>query len=590
MFGHQLLLPGARRRPHRLPARPRRQPLASNGSLMTAPGIAQRLKALRARGGRLVVVDPRRTETAAIADRAPLHPPGHATRCCCSAMLHALFDEGRLRPAALPRSRDGLDAAAAAAGALPARARGGRHRHRGRRRSARLARDFAAAPRPSATAASASPRRSSAGLPRGSSTCSTLVTGNLDRAGRRDVHAARRRPRGARARRIGQRGALRQAARSRVRGLPEFGGELPVAVLAEEIADAGRGPDPRAGHLRRQPGAVDAQRRPARPGARRRSSSWSSIDIYLNETTRHAHLILPPTSPLEHDHYDLVFHALAVRNTASYSPPLLPAPAGARTTGRSSSSWLAAARAAAAPATRWPRLGGAAGRDGSTRLLQAGPYGARSGVHARRSACAAAGARRTASTSGRCGLPARAPVHRGPDASTACPRAIPGELERLAAELAVRRRSRCAAADRPAPAAQQQLVDAQQPAPGEGPRPLHPAHAPRRRRRARPARRRSASRVRSRVGAVERRARGDATRCMPGVVSLPHGWGHDRDGHAARRRRAARRRQRQRPDRRALIDAPPATPRSTACRSRYAPRATDAALRRAPSGPGPALR
>ena len=98
--------------------------------------------------------------------------------------------------------------------------------------------------------------------------------------------------------------------RSRVRGLPETLGDLPAAMLAEEIETPGRRAGARARHLRRQPGAVDAER-PA-PRARRSSSStsWSSIDLYVNETTRHADVILPPAWTLAEDHVDLLFAEL----------------------------------------------------------------------------------------------------------------------------------------------------------------------------------------------------------------------------------------------------------------------------------------
>ena len=92
----------ARRRPHAiflliLGA----NPLASNGSLMTAPGIEKRLKAIRARGGRIVVVDPRRTETAALADRPPRHPPGRrrtrsSPRCSTCSSPRERLRPGRL--------------------------------------------------------------------------------------------------------------------------------------------------------------------------------------------------------------------------------------------------------------------------------------------------------------------------------------------------------------------------------------------------------------------------------------------------------------------------------------------------------------
>jgi len=128
--------------------------------------------------------------------------------------------------------------------------------------------------------------------------------------------------------RIGQRGHFDRG-RSRVRGLPEFGGEWPAAVLAEEIETPGDGQvralvtssgnpvlsTPNGGRLERALASLDFM---------------LSIDLYLNETSRHAQLILPPTFALECSHYDLVFHALAVRNTAKFSEPLFSPPHGAR--------------------------------------------------------------------------------------------------------------------------------------------------------------------------------------------------------------------------------------------------------------------
>jgi len=113
---------------------------------------------------------------------------------------------------------------------------------------------------------------------------------------------------------------------SRVRGLPAYGGELPVAALAEEILTEGEGQiralltvagnpvlsTPNGSQLERALESLDFM---------------AAVDFYINETTRYADIILPPTSALEHDHYDLVFNLLAVRNVARYSPPLLdPAP------------------------------------------------------------------------------------------------------------------------------------------------------------------------------------------------------------------------------------------------------------------------
>ena len=115
--------------------------------------------------------------------------------------------------------------------------------------------------------------------------------------------------------------------RSRVRGLPEYGGELPAACMREEIETPGDG------QIR---AFVTIAGNPvlSTPDGRRLGEAFDSldfmaaIDIYLNETTRHADVILPPTTALERDHYDLVFHALAVRNTARFSPAVFAKPDG----------------------------------------------------------------------------------------------------------------------------------------------------------------------------------------------------------------------------------------------------------------------
>ncbi|MEO7965566.1 MAG: molybdopterin dinucleotide binding domain-containing protein, partial [Gemmatimonadaceae bacterium] len=117
--------------------------------------------------------------------------------------------------------------------------------------------------------------------------------------------------------------------KSRVRGLPEFGGELPVAALAEEMDTPGEGQV----HALVTHGGNPVLSTPN--GARldtalAKLDFFVAIDFYVNATTRHAHVMLPPTGPLERDHYDIVFHALATRNTAKYSPPMVRRPAHAR--------------------------------------------------------------------------------------------------------------------------------------------------------------------------------------------------------------------------------------------------------------------
>ena len=115
--------------------------------------------------------------------------------------------------------------------------------------------------------------------------------------------------------------------RSRVRALPEFAGELPVATLADEIRTPGAGQVRALLTLSGNPvsstpdGAGLAE-------AIRTLDFVAAVDIYVNETTRLADVILPPTGALERDHYDLVFHTLAVRNTARFTPALFEKPAG----------------------------------------------------------------------------------------------------------------------------------------------------------------------------------------------------------------------------------------------------------------------
>jgi anaerobic selenocysteine-containing dehydrogenase len=326
MFGHQLLLP--------VPDLDRTDfflvlganPLASNGSLMTAPGVERRLKALRARGGRLVVVDPRRTETAALADQhLPIRPGTDALLLL--ALLQVLFDSSDLvRPGRLGAFTDGLDvvkdlvkpfppeAVSAATGLTPETVRA-------------LAFSFARAPSAVAYGRVGTSTQEFGGLATWLVTVLNVVTGNLDRPGGAmfthpavDLLAL--------ADRLGQRGHFDKG-RSRVRGLPEFSGEYPVATLADEILTPGEGQvralvtlagnpvlsTPNGSRLERALAGLDFM---------------VSIDFYLNETTRHAHLILPPTFALEHSHYDLVFHALAVRNTVRFSPALFEKAEGAK--------------------------------------------------------------------------------------------------------------------------------------------------------------------------------------------------------------------------------------------------------------------
>ncbi|MCU1279131.1 MAG: molybdopterin-binding oxidoreductase [bacterium] len=325
MFGHQLLMP--------VPDVDRTSfllvlganPLVSNGSIMTAPGIAKRLEALRARGGRLVVVDPRRTETAAVADQHLFIQPG-GDAYLLLALLHTIFAEGRAAPGRLGANSDGL----AVIQRLAARFSPARVAARvgiAAERIGKLARDFAAAPSAVCYGRVGVCTQEFGGLAAWLINVLNLVTGNFDRAGGSMLTTPAADLVGL-ASRLGERGHF-GVWKSRVRGLPEFGGELPVAALAEEIETPGDG------QIR---ALVTHAGNPvlSTPNGARLSRALAgldfmvSIDIYRNETTRHAHLILPTSFGLERDHYDLAFYALAVRNVARYVAPILAPPPGVR--------------------------------------------------------------------------------------------------------------------------------------------------------------------------------------------------------------------------------------------------------------------
>jgi len=325
MFGHQLMMP--------VPDVDRTHfflmlganPLASNGSLMTAGGIGRRLKELKARGGRLVVIDPRRTETAAIADQhLAIRPGGDAPLLL--AMLHVLFAERLIKLGKLESFSDGLPSIEAVAARFPPErvaARTGLAAELIRK----LARDFAGAPSAVAYGRVGACTQEFGGLAAWLVVVLNAVTGNLDRAGgfmfptpAADLVAI-----SGRTGDVGHFGVWK----SRVRGLPEFGGELPSATLAEEIDTPGDG------QIR---ALITVAGNPvlSSPNGARLSKALAgleymvSVDLYRNETTRHANLILPTSFGFERDHYDLAFYALAVRNAARHVEALIPPPPGVR--------------------------------------------------------------------------------------------------------------------------------------------------------------------------------------------------------------------------------------------------------------------
>jgi anaerobic selenocysteine-containing dehydrogenase len=318
LYGHQLMVPVADIDRTSYLLMLGANPLASNGSMMTAPGFARRLKALQGRGGRVVVVDPRRTETAAVADEHLFIRPG-TDAAFLLALIHEVLEAGTPAPAAyvdgLGRLRELVadwtpDRVAPVTGI-------------GADDIRRIAREFAAADR------AACYGRVGVSTQRFGAVCQwaiqvlNIVTSNLDRPGgmmfpRPAVDILR----------VLGRGHL-GAWRSRVRGLPEFGGELPVSTMAEEIRTPGKGQIRAMVTIAGNP-VLSTPSGQELDKALESLDFMVSIDPYINETTRHADVILPPTPPLERDHYDLIFHQLAVRNTARWNPAVLQRPDDAR--------------------------------------------------------------------------------------------------------------------------------------------------------------------------------------------------------------------------------------------------------------------
>jgi anaerobic selenocysteine-containing dehydrogenase len=298
-------------------------PIVSNGSLMTAPGIKKRLRSLRARGGRLVVVDPRRTETAAVADEHLAIRPA-ADAFFLFAIVHTLFAEGLVHLGRLAPFTTGVDELAVlarefspeivadATGIEPSTIR-------------RIARDFAAAESAVCYGRVGASVHEFGTLANWLCDVVNVLTGNLDRPGGAMFPTpAIPFEYGTSLREIGRLPYARW--RSTVRGLPEFAGELPTATLAED-AEAGA---IRALVLHAGNPVLSAPDGARLARALDQLEFVLAIDIYRNETSRHADLILPPTWSLERGNYDLLFHAWSVQNGAKWSPPALPKPEGSR--------------------------------------------------------------------------------------------------------------------------------------------------------------------------------------------------------------------------------------------------------------------
>lgn len=320
MFGHQILFPipdidntdlficiGA-------------NPMASNGSLMTVPDVRGRIKRLQDRGGKLIVIDPRRTETGKLADEFHFIRPG-SDALLLMAMVQTLFDEDLVNLGQVERLTKDVDLLRLAALPFTPEAVAG-HTGVAADQIRELARQLARTRKAALYTRMGTSTQAFGGLATWLAYCLNILTGKLDTPGAMlfSQPAIDLITLGAMA---GQNGHVGKRF-SRVKGLPEFGGEYPASTMADEMLTPGEG------QIR---AFVTVAGNPvlSNPNGKRLEQALSgldfmvSVDYYLNETTRHADVILPPTAALERSHYDLIFSLFAVRNTAKYSDPLFDA-------------------------------------------------------------------------------------------------------------------------------------------------------------------------------------------------------------------------------------------------------------------------
>ena len=295
-------------------------PLASNGSMWTVPDFKGKAKAMQARGGKLIVIDPRRTETAALADAHHFIRPG-ADVYLLAAMVQTLFAEKLVRLGSVAAWVNGVEEVGLAVAAFTPEAVAARCGiDAGTIRQ--LARELANTQRACVYARIGSCTQEYGTLASWLVDVLNVLSGHLDSPGgamfaKSAAFASNTTGKPG----IGK-GVSTGRHFARVSGAPEVFGELPITCMAEEIETAGPGQIRVLFTVATNP-VLSSPNGPRLAAALDTLDFMVSMDIYLNETTRHADVILPGLSPLEDFHYDLAFPQLSWRNHARYSPPVL---------------------------------------------------------------------------------------------------------------------------------------------------------------------------------------------------------------------------------------------------------------------------
>ena len=549
-------------------------PLVSNGSLLTAPDMRGRLRGIRERGGKVVVIDPRRTRTAEEADEHHFIRPG-TDALLLAALACTLVEEDLADPGALAEHVNGLDELPALVREFTAERVAGACGIDAEQIRV-MARELAGAPRAAVYARIGTCTQEFGTLASWLVDVLNVLTGNLDREGGAMFPRAAAAQKNSSGTAGSGKGVRFGRWHSRVRGLPETYGELPVACLAEEIDTPGEGQVRALVTVAGNP-VVSTPNADRLEAAIEGLDFMLAVDIYVNETTSHADVILPAPEPLEKSHYDLALYQLAVRNVANYSPPVFERTGPAEwesflrlagiVTGQGPSADIEALddlviatliqREVADPGSR------VAGRD-PAKLLEA--LEPRRGPERMLDFMLRVGAYGDAFGEDPAGLTldharAKPPRHRPRSAQPAAARRAPHAVgqgragsrgdrgrPRAAAGRARARAKRRADADRPPPAALEQLLDAQPAGAREGQGALHASHPPGRRLTARTRRRRARARQVGRrlAGGAGRADRGDHARRRVDPARL----GPRRAGRAHGRGERARGGQHQRAGRR----------------------------------------
>lgn len=296
-------------------------PVASNGSIMTVPNVKARIKDIKARGGRVLTIDPRRTETSNLAGEHLFIRPG-SDAALLLGILNVIFAEELIVPSAVLELVDGVDALKSACGAYtPDRVEAVTGVSADNIR--RIAQDL------SETQRAALYGRMGVSVQRFGGLCHYLIqainllTGHIDAPGGMmfPAPAVDLLP-------YTNPGSFDRY-RSRVDSQPEFSGEFPASILASEIVTPGQG-QVRALFVIAGNPVLSTPGGHTLDAALETLDLMVSLDMYVTETSRHADYILPPTGPLEKDHFGLFFHALSIRNTVKYSQPTLPKTEGGK--------------------------------------------------------------------------------------------------------------------------------------------------------------------------------------------------------------------------------------------------------------------